>query len=169
MKISILIQLEFQPDTVGIPTGLRVKLQFWNSRNSNWAHSWYSNWIESEDVEQRHAMWWNAYMESVKTQSNQLPNVLCVQLKPLVRVEYTLSTWVWAVSPSLYNTAAKPLNISEVGGPYICQIWPICRICNPYISGIQIRTWHIICHIDLHILHIRKLCCILYCIYMSDM
>ena len=44
-----------------------------------------------------------------KATSWTLPNASCLQLKPLVRVKYTLSTWVWAVSPSLYNTAAKPL------------------------------------------------------------
>lgn len=38
-----------------------------------------------------------------KATSWTLPNASCLQLKPLVRVKYTLSTWVWAVSPSLYK------------------------------------------------------------------
>ena len=37
----------------GIPAGLRVKFRLWQSWNSNLLHSWYSNWIDSEDVEQR--------------------------------------------------------------------------------------------------------------------
>ena len=42
--------------TAGIPTELRVKLQFgqlWHSWHSNWIHSWYSDWIVSENVRQR--------------------------------------------------------------------------------------------------------------------
>jgi len=55
----------FRMQQAGISTGFRVKSQFWNSWNSNWAHSGYSNWIEIEawDVKQRHSIW-NAYMES---------------------------------------------------------------------------------------------------------
>jgi hypothetical protein len=43
------------------------------------------------------------YNELEKATSWTLPNASCLQLKPLVRVKYTLSTWVWAVSPSLYK------------------------------------------------------------------
>ncbi len=37
----------------GIPAGLRLKFRLWQSWNSNLLDSWYSNWIDSEDLEQR--------------------------------------------------------------------------------------------------------------------
>ena len=47
--------------TAGIPTGSRVKLQFWHRWHSNWSLSWYSNWIEGEDVKQRTI--WTAHVK----------------------------------------------------------------------------------------------------------